>query len=184
VSAVKLSELLELALAELDHPSDTAALDLWREKLKLFANDAIDDLTRSLRPWRRDPAVLSNGTVDLSTLPYPVSKALGVERKGLRIPFYYGTDVTRVHVKGVEDGPVDVVYRYLPAALENPNDVPQLPAACHPLIVLYMVARFQMHSDASGLSQSNLLMSLYERRKRRLRMDLDEPYGCTILNRY
>ena len=77
-----------------------------------------------------------------------------------------------------------MVYRYLPAALENPNDVPQLPAACHPLIVLYMVARFQMHSDASGLSQSNLLMSLYERRKRRLRMDLDEPYGCTILNRY
>ncbi|MBR2995145.1 MAG: hypothetical protein IKF45_00385 [Lachnospiraceae bacterium] len=27
---------------------------------------------------------------------------------------------------------------------------------------------------------ANMLLSLYERRKRRLRMDYDEPYGCTI----
>ena len=179
-----LSQLCELALAEVDHPADTAALNLWREKLTMFANDAIDDLTRTLRPWRRDTAVLSNGTVDLSSLPYPVSKALGVERKGLRIPFYYGTDVSVLHLKGVEDGPVDVVYRYLPAMLTQPTDEPQLPAACHPLIVLYMVARFEMHNDAQGLSHANMLLSLYERRKRRLLMDCGVPYGSSIMNAY
>lgn len=179
-----LSELIAQALAELEHPADTAALNLWREKLTLFANDAIDDLTRTLRPWRRDPAELRGGAIDLSLLPYPVSKVLGVERDGLRIPFYYGTDVRTLRLKGIEDGAVRVVYRYLPAALSQPTDVPQLPAACHPLIVLYMVARFEMHNDAQGLNHANMLLSLYERRKRRLRMDLDEPYGYSITDRY
>ena len=179
-----LTELINLALAELDYPSNTAALPLWRDKLTGFANDAIDDLTRSLRPWRRDPAQLVNGTIDLSTLPCAVSKVLGVERNGLRTPFYYGPDTQTLHLKGVPDGPVDVVYRYLPPALSAQTDVPQLPAACHPLIVQYMVARFEMHNDAQGLNHANTLMSLYERRKRRLRMDMDEPSGYAILNRY
>lgn len=179
-----LTELINLALAELEHPSDTAALPLWREKLTGFANDAIDDLTRSLRPWRRDPATIANGTIDLATLPRTVSKVLGVERGGLRMPFYYGPNTMTLHLKGVQDGPVHVVYRYLPNALSQPTDVPELPSACHPLIVLYMVARFEMHNDAQGLNHANTVMALYERRKRRLRMDMDEPAGYAILNRY
>ena len=64
------------------------------------------------------------------------------------------------------------------------TDRSTLPAVCDPLIVLYMVARFEMHNDAQGLNHANMLLSLYERRKRRLRMDLDEPYGCSITDRY
>lgn len=179
-----LSELIEQALCELDHPADTAALPLWQEKLTVFANDAIDDLTRSLRPWRRDPATLRLGRINLSALPYTVSKVLRVERDGVRVPFYYGTDTSTLFVKGLKDGPVSVVYRYLPAVLSAANDAPQLPAACHPLIVLYMVARFEMHNDAQGLNHVNTLLSLYERRKRRLRMDMDEPTDYTIVNSY
>ncbi len=179
-----LSELINQALAELDHPADTASLNLWRTKLTLFANDAIDDLARTFRPWRRESATLQNGTIDLGTMSRPVSKLLGVERKGLRVPFYYGTDVQTVHLKGLEDGPVSVVYRYQPASLSAPGDEPDLPSASHPLIVLYMVARFEMHNDPQGLNHANMLLSLYERRKRRLRMDLDEPYSYSITDRY
>ena len=179
-----LSELIEQALSELDHPADTAALPLWREKLTVFANDAIDDLTRSLRPWRRDPATLQNGQIALSALPYSVSKVLRVERDGLRVPFYYGTNTMTLCVKGLKDGPVSVVYRYLPAALAAASDEPQLPSACHPLIVLYMVGRFTVHEDAQGLSQANMMLSLYETRKRRLKLDFDEPTGYAIFNRY
>ena len=179
-----LSELINHALAELEHPADSAGLPLWRDKLTGFANDAIDDLTRTLRPWRRDPAVLRGGTIDLSTLPYTVSKVLGVERDGRRIPFYYGASTETLRTKGVKDGPVDVVYRYLPEPLHAPNDVPQLPPACHALIVQYMVARFTMHNDAQGQSHANMMLSLYEQRKRRLRMNLDEPEGYSIQNRW
>ena len=177
-----LSELIEQALAELDQPADTAALPLWQEKLTLFANDAIDDLTRSLRPWRRDRTIMTNGRIALSLLPYRVSKVLRVERDGVRVPFYYGPDTSTLCVKGMTNGPVNVVYRYLPAALSAATDEPQLPSACHPLIVLYMVARFEMHNDAQGLNHSNMLLSLYERRKRRLRMDMDEPVDYAIEN--
>ncbi len=87
-------------------------------------------------------------------------------------------------VKGLKGGPVSVVDRYLPAALAAASDEPQLPSACHPLIVLYMVARFEMHNDAQALNHVNVLLSLYERRKRRLRMDMDEPSHYAILNGY
>ena len=184
MSAMTLSELMEQALCELDHPADTAALPLWQEKLTTFANDAIDDLTRSLRPWRRDTTMLRQGRINLSALPCSVSKVLRVERSGVRVPFYYGTDTSTLFVKGFGDGPVSVVYRYLPQALAQATDEPQLPSACHLLIVLYMVARFEMHNDAQGLNHANALLSLYERRKRRLRMDLDEPIDYAIENSY
>ena len=176
-----LTELIEEALAELDHPADTAALPLWRSKLERFANDAVDDLFRTFRPWRRDSAALVNGAIDLNTLPCAVSKVLGVEREGMRIPFYYGEDAKHIRLKGVADGPLTVVYRYLPDLLADPTDVPQLPSACHPLIVLYMCARFELHSDPAGLNHANMLMAEYERRKRRMRMDFDEPTGYSIL---
>ncbi len=179
-----LSELIEQALAELDHPVDTAARPLWEEKLKRFANEAQDDLFAALRPWRRETVTLTDGTIDLAALQSDVSKVLGVERAGLRLPFYYGADTNTLRLKGVADGPVAVVYRYAPCPLAEPTDEPQLPSVCHPLIVLYMVARFEMHNDAQGLSHANMLLSLYETRKRRLRMNHDEPSGYDLIGGY
>ena len=179
-----LSELIAAALSELDHPENTAALPLWQEKLERFANEAIVDMTASFRPWRRDPLPLQNGTLTLSALPYRVGKVLGVERGGVRVPFYYGPDVGTLRVPGVPDGPLNVVYRYLPKPLLEDTDEPELPAACHPLIVMYMVGRFTMHEDGQGLAQANMMMSLYETRKRRLKLDFDEPAGYAICHRY
>lgn len=184
MSSVTLSELIEQALGELDHPEDTAALPLWQDKLMRFANEAIVDMTETFRPWRRDPLPLNNGTLNLLELPYRVGKVLGVERDGMRIPFYYGANAVTLRVPGMEDGTVTVVYRYLPRPLLEATDEPELPAACHPLIVLYMVGRFTVHEDAQGLSQANMMLSLYEARKRRLKLDFDEPTGYTIYNRY
>lgn len=178
------SQLIEQALAELEHPADTAALPLWREKLIRFANEAQNDLTETFRPWRRDPLTLQNGLLDLSGLPYLVSKVLGVERNGMRIPFYYDTDTGTLRVPGAADGPMTVVYRYLPKTLTLDSDEPELPTACHPLIVHYMVARFEMHNDASAQSHAAMLLNLYETRKRRMKLDFDEPSGYAIYNRW
>ena len=182
--AVTALALIESALGELEHPEDTAALPLWKEKLLRFANEAVVDLYETFRPWRRDPLVLQNGKLDLSALPYTVGKVLGVERSGMRVPFYFDADTNTLCVPGMKNGTMTVVYRYLPKTLVNDDDEPELPAACHPLIVLYMVGRFSLINDAQGLNHANTVMALYERRKRRLRMDMDEPAGYAILNRY
>ena len=76
-----------------------------------------------------------------------------------------------------------VVYRYAPKPLAEDDDEPALPAACHPLIVLYMTGRFSMHNDAPGMNHASAALALYESRKRRMRMDFDEPTGYAIVNR-
>ncbi len=181
--AVTVRELIESALGELDHPDDCAELPLWQEKLLRFANEAVVDLYETFRPWRRDPLPLMNGALDLTALPYAVGKVLGTERGGMRIPFYYGADTNTLRVPGVPDGPMTVVYRILPKTLAEDDDEPELPAACHPLIVLYMVGRFCMLNDAQGLNHASSAMSLYETRKRRLKLDFDEPTDYQIINR-
>ena len=182
--AVTVEDLLNSALAELDHPFDTAALVLWREKLLRYANEAVNDMFETFRPWRRDSLTLTNGTLDLSALPHPVGKVLGVERRGMRLPFYFGTDTNTLCVPGVPDGAITVVYRYLPTPLSSEEDEPDLPAACHPLIVLYMTGRFSMHNDAPGMNHASAALSLYETQKRRLKLDFDEPTEYCITNRW
>lgn len=182
--AVTVRELMESALGELEHPEDTAAFPLWQEKLLRFANEAVADLYETFRPWRRDPLPLQNGELDLSALPYTVAKVLGTERNGMRIPFFYGADTKTLRVPGVPDGTMTVVYRYLPKTLVEDDDEPELPAACHPLIVLYMVARFSLINDAQGLNHASAAFSIYEARKRRLKLDFDEPTDYQITNRW
>ena len=182
--AVTALALIQAALGELEHPEDTAALPLWKETLLRFANEALVDLYETFRPWRRDPLPLQNGTLDLSTLLYTVGKVLGVERSGMRVPFFFSGDTNTLRVPGVPDGTMTVVYRYLPKALTEDDDEPELPAACHPLIVLYMVGRFSMVNDAQGLNHTSAALSLYETRKRRLKLDFDEPTDYQITNRF
>lgn len=182
--AVTVRELIQSALGELEHPEDTAALPLWKEKLLRFANEVVADLYDTFRPWRRDSLPLQNGAIDLSALPYAVGKVLGVERGGMRVPFFYGADTGTLRVPGVKDGPMTVVYRILPKALAEDDDEPELPAAYHPLIVLYMVGRFSLINDAQGLNHASAALSLYEARKRRLRLNLDEPTDYMITNRF
>ena len=184
MSAVTVEELIRGALGELEHPESTAALPAWKEKLLRFANEAVTDLTETFRPWRRDPMPLLDGTIDLSALPYTPAKILGVERCGMRVPFCFGTDTNSLRVPGVPDGTITVVYRYLPKELVLDTDEPELPAACHPLIVLYMTARFSLVNDAQGLNHASAALALYETRKRRLRLDLDEPTDYQITNRW
>lgn len=182
--AVTAAQLIQNALGELDHPDDTAALPLWKEKLLRYANEALVDLYESFRLWRRDPLPLANGTLDLSALPYTVGKVLGVERGGVRFPFCFVADTNTIRVPGAEDGPMTVVYRYLPKPLAEDSDEPELPAACHPLIVLYMTGRFSLQNDAQGMNHGSAELSLYESRKRRMRLDFDEPTDYRIENRW
>jgi hypothetical protein len=184
VIPVTAAQLVQSALAELDHAIDAASASLWQEKLLRFANEAVADLFETFRPWRRDTLPLQNEQLDLTALPHPVAKVLGIERSGMRVPFCLSSDATAVRVPGVKDGPMTVVYRYLPEPLVEDDDEPALPTACHPLIVLYMVGRFCMLNDAQGMNHTSAALSLYETRKRRFRLEFDEPTDYQITNRW
>ena len=177
-----LLQLLIAALDELERPHDEATLALWRERLTAYANEAIADLYAPFRPWRRESLTPQNGVLTLTALTMPCSKVLGLERDGVRIPFYYGTDTNELVIPGWGNDPLTVVYRYAPAPLKNDSDLTKLPSVCDPLIVLYMVARDRAHGDPAAQNGSRLRLSVYEAQKRRLKLDYDEPSGCRICN--
>ncbi|MBR0426212.1 MAG: hypothetical protein IJK01_08865 [Clostridia bacterium] len=177
-----LLQLLHAALDELERPHDEATLALWRERLTVYANEAISDLYTTFRPWRRETLTPENGVLTLSNLSLPCSKVLGLEQNGVRIPFHYGTDTGELIVPGWGNEPLTVVYRYAPAILRNDSDLTSLPAVCDPLVVLYMVARDRAHGDPAAQNGSRLRLSLYEAQKRRLKLDYDEPSGCRLCN--
>ena len=177
-----LLQLMYAALDELERPHDTETVALWRERLTAYANEAVSDLYTTFRPWRRETLTPRHGVLTLSGLSRTCSKVLGIESGGMRIPFHYGTGTDELIVPGWDSEPLTVVYRYAPTVLQNDDDSTDLPAACDPLIVLYMVARDRAHGDASAQNGSRLRLSLYENQKRRLKLDYDEPSGCRIYN--
>ena len=179
-----LSELIHAALDELERPHDDGTVALWRERLTAYANEAVSDLFTTFRPWRRETVTPAGGRLTVSQLSLPCSKVLGLENGGVRIPFHYGSDTSELVIPGWDDRPLTVVYRYAPGVLRSDADRTTLPAACDPLIVLYMVARDRAHGDAAAQNGSRLRLSFYEMQKRRLKMDFDEPSGCRICNYY
>lgn len=179
-----LHELILGALHELERPTDDITVAAWRERLTAYANEAVADLSRTFRLWRRDPVMFIDGKADLDELPFAATKVLGVEREGVRLPFGYGASTRTLTLKNLPDGIATVVYRYAPKPLREDSDVPDLMELCHPLIVLYMVARDRSHGDTYAVNTAKLNLSLYEAQKRKLRTDLDEPYRYRIYNRY
>ena len=107
---------------------------------------------------------------------------LGLEYRGSRIPFHYGTDVGELIVPGWTSEPLTVVYRCAPRILKDDADRTGLPPAAEPLIVLYMTARERAHGDSAAQRGSQLRLALYESQKRRLKLDYDEPSGCRLCN--
>ena len=177
-----LLQLLYAALEELERPKDEATVSLWRERLVSYANEAVADLYTTFRPWRREALTPTGGVLNLSGLSVPCSKVLGLEYRGSRIPFLYGTDVGELIVPGWTSEPLTVVYRCAPRILKDDADRTGLPPAAEPLIVLYMTARERAHGDSAAQRGSQLRLALYESQKRRLKLDYDEPSGCRLCN--
>lgn len=175
-----LSELIRAALEELERPNDEATRSLWHDRLQSYANEAVADLYTTFRPWRRETVQAVGGHIDLGQLTVPCGKMLGVEHHGMRIPFHYGADTNELIVPGWGSEPLTVVYRIAPATLRKDTDQTGLPAACEPLIVLYMTARDRANGDAASQNGATMRLSLYEAQKKRLRMDFDEPPVCRL----
>ncbi|MCL2695267.1 MAG: hypothetical protein FWE69_02960 [Clostridiales bacterium] len=179
-----LQDIIKGVLAELHRPTDTATVEQWRERLTLYANEAVADLTAAFRPWRRDEVTLAGHVVNITSLSARCLKVLALELNGQRLPYYYGAGLNTLCVPGQKDGRPWISYRYCPKELVALTDVPELPAQCHPLIVTYVAARERVNFDAGSQSGAKLNFSLYETQKRRVKSDLGEPDGHRLYNRY
>jgi len=178
-----LNEIITAALSELNRGQDAQSMQVWRDKLTGFANEAIIDLAGVLHPRRTEAAQVLEGHLESNSLEYPCTKIIAIHQNGMRTAFVQGPSSTKVKVL-CKDGPIQVTYRYLPPPLKLPNDVPALTPECHPLIVTYVVARERTSGDVSTQRGANIYFELYNMGKRTLRCNLGEDDAYSIVNRY
>ena len=84
-----LNDIIVSALAQLDRGHDAQSLDVWRDKLARFANDAVLDLAEAFRLRRTESVVHENGLFFLSALSHACLSVLSVSQNGknLNTPF-------------------------------------------------------------------------------------------------
>ena len=83
-----LNDIIVNALMQMDRGHDAQTLDIWRDKLTGFANDAIADLAMTIKPVRTEKAEIDNSCIDCSRLQRECVKVVRVRINGRDMPFY------------------------------------------------------------------------------------------------
>lgn len=179
-----LKEMLTGSLQQLDRNTDSQTMELWRDKLTQYLNDAMIDLAGTLRPFRTDELPVTDTRLYTTALPRTCTKVLAIERDGKRLGFYYGSEAGQLCVPGIPDGNVRVTYRCLPKKLETDTDVPELPEWSHGALISYVVGRERASGDNVSVSAARACFELYNGAKRSMRKNLGEIDAYTLVNRF
>ena len=178
-----LNDIIVSALAQLDRGHDAQTLDIWRDKLTRFANEAVSDLAKAYQPRKTELVESQDGTLDTGALSLPCLKVLSVMRNGNVEAFSSGPASGLICLVG-GPGRIEICYRYTPEDMRSPTDEPCLPAWCHGLIVCYVVARERAAGDTSNQRGSSIYFQMYEAGKADLRPHVGEAEIYRLLNRW
>lgn len=178
-----LNDIIVSALAQLDRGHDAQSLDVWRDKLTRFANDAVTDLCLSYQPRRTEAVESIDGTVSTAALSRGCRKVLTVKRAGAYEDFYDGDGSESILLSG-GPGQVEVTYRSVPKEMFASGDEPDLPAHLHPLIVTYVVGRERAAGEVSQQRGGNIYFQMYEAGKAAIRPHMGGADSYRILNRW
>lgn len=175
-----LVNIITRALIELGRGTDAQSTEAWREKLTLFANDAVLDLAEHLELRRTDTVTAADLRFLLSDLPRPCLKVLSVEQNGKAVAFTQSNDSKTVAVAA--NGDLEVEYRYAPKEMANDTDTPDVPENLHGLVVSYVVFREHLTADPTMQRRADAFYQLYESGKRKARKTLGETDTYSIYN--
>lgn len=178
-----LNDIIVSALAQLDRGHDPQTLDIWRDKLARFANEAVADLSKAYQPRITESIESKDGLLDTHRLSQPCLKILSIRRLGKEEGFSTGPASGVLALAG-GPGQVEVSYRYAPKDMRAPTDEPGLPPWCHGLIVCYVVARERAAGDVSLQRGGNIYFQMYEAGKADLRPHAGEAQSYRLLNRW
>lgn len=180
-----LNDIIVAALAQLDRGHDAQSLDVWRDKLTRFANEAVQDLAGAYSPRTTEAITVNNGVLDISGLSNECVRVYKVARDGIALSFF-ASDTGKLQVNTGETGgvQVDVTYRYAPADMTSPTDVPALPSYMHGLIVCYVVGRERAAGDVSLQRGGNVYFQMYQAGKAGIRPHLGDAESYRIVNRW
>lgn len=181
-----LNDILVAALMQLDRGHDAQTLDIWRDKLTRFANDAVTELAGAVKPQRTENVELTGDGFLLSALSRRCEKILAVRENGKRIGFLEELGSGRIRLPHAREKrkSVEVDYRFVPRELSSPTDVPELPEQCHPLIVTYVTGRERASGDPAAQQGANVYFQMFQAGKAALRPHVGGADNYRIVNRW
>ncbi len=177
-----LNDILVAALTQLDRGHDAQTLDMFRDRLTRFANDAQSDISREIKFRRTDTVMPEQGVIDTSRLQRRCVRVERVVQLGHEVRFGAGDASGLITVP--YDAEAAVTYRCEPRELALSADVSELSPSLHGLIVTYVVGRERMAGDVSTQYGGDIYLSMYEAAKRRLRPHMGETDSFKIRNRW
>ncbi|MBQ9832626.1 MAG: hypothetical protein IJO48_02730 [Clostridia bacterium] len=180
-----LNDIIVSALAQLDRGHDAQNLDIWRDKLTRFADEAIIDLASVIKPRRTDTVTVSGKTLDVRTLPRQCVKVLSVKKDDVMLLFKDDSTSSEIFIPALNDtDTVNITYIYIPGTLSSATDEPEIPKWYHGLIVCYVVARERSSGEVGIQKGGNIYFQMYEAGKRNIRPHLGSIENYKLLNRW
>lgn len=179
-----LNDIIVASLAQLDRGHDAQSLDVWRDKLTRFANDAVLDLAEAFRLRRTQTLPHERGLFHLSALSHACLNLLSVSQNGKKLDYAFSEGGESVYVKNAGDTELAVCYRFAPKAISSPTDVPEVPEWCHGLIVTYVVGRERASGEVNLQRGGNVYFQMYEAGKRQIRPHPGDGAAYKIVNRW
>lgn len=176
-----LNDILVAALAQLDRGHDAQTMEIFRDRLTAYANDAQSDLARAVRPTRTETVHPDGGVVELSELTRDCLKILKVKQLGHDVPAKQNDSGS---IGLPYNDTAQITYVFEPKPLSSPADVSELPEHTHGLIVSYVVGRERMAGDVSTQRGANIYLSMYEAAKSKLRPHIGTPEKYRLVNRF
>ncbi|HWR19647.1 MAG TPA: hypothetical protein VN608_08490 [Clostridia bacterium] len=179
-----LNDIIVASLAQLDRGHDAQSLDVWRDKLTRFTNDAVLDLAEAFKLRRTEMVAHESGLFFLDALSHGCLSVLSVSQNGKRLVFCFGETADRVYVKNASAEELAVSYRFVPSLVSAPTDVPEVPEWCHGLIVTYVVGRERAAGEVSLQRGGNVYFQMYEAGKRQIRLHPGDAAAHKFINRW
>ncbi len=179
-----LNDIIVSALIQTGHGHDAQTMDIWRDKLTGFANDAIVDLSHCVKPTKTEKAAVKGGEIDCTKLSRECVRVTAVKINGEDVPFYESENKSGGVSVAAGDGEADITYRFIPRRLSNASDEPELGEAAGQLIITYVVARERASGDAANQRGGNIYFQLYEAGKSKLRPHMGASESYLIKNRW
>ena len=171
---MNLHEIISQALLILGLGSQAHVLDAYADEFKMYANEAVKQISRKFRQTRTDIVQLSeNQEFDVSALSHVCAKVCVIQDEN-GIPLHwmqssYGSGLIHVsipvYVIEADDEPasVRVTYEFYPKKLELDADIPELPEFAHDPIPYYIAAQHKFRQDGSASAQGQYQLAEFNR---------------------
>lgn len=180
-----LNDIIVAALTQLDRGHDAQTIDIWRDKLTRFADEAIMDLASVIKPRRTETVTVNNNVFDVRLLKRQCVKILCIKKNDVLLFFKEGDSSEQICIPSLSaSDTVEITYIYIPGTLSSGADEPEIPKQYHSLIVCYVIARERSSGEVSIQRGGNIYFQMYEAGKRNIRPHLGAKDNYKLINRW